>query len=466
MGIYTTREGIAVATCSGDKCHHVSWHPAFVQPDGSYLYPAEELHRLVTAESPDTTVLFDVGISIAPLSVTLPKLKPQQVFQALKIELASRSIDEVLAPAIGFCPGQLPGVETKRAGLSGFALAMASEALQALKGKHRPLGITPSLVTLPIFPLVFALAREREVGPSLVFLTEGKLVMVATVRDTVIEELEVFFGDEAALAERLQRHLSEFPQAMVYGFEAVASRGTRSSSPDWGSLFQPLEEGQNPELLVRKRRSISRETLAILLARLPLMLGTLEYGGIRAEDTARKGTEHHVVAIYVSALIVFILLGIGGVLGVKSWVDRSIYKSQKRAMRRLVKSVLPNAPPVATLSLVKSKIERVERQRRHLIPFLKPSTLKIPSQVLSVLDRVGKLEVSELSSTGDSLKLVFESPSAVDPQSMEEKLRKNVKGDVRVSLLKGRPAHIFPTGMVYSLVIERPEMKGEKTHAQ
>jgi len=466
MGIYANREGIAVAVSSGNKSLHSSWHPAFVQPDGTYLYPAEEIHRLTSSLSPDATVLYDADTSVIPLSVSLPRLKPQQLFQALKIELSSRGIDEIISPAVGFCPARGARSGGKKVGISGFALVMDSDILQELEGKYRPLGIVPSIVTLPILPLAFAFLRQKSEETAVLFLIEGALSMVAVVHEGEVKRLEVFIGDGTTLIGRLRGQLSEFPNAVLYGFRALTSRKGQHPAPEWKSLFQPLETGENLERAIQESQSLSREDLALLLAQLPTFIGTLEYGGVRAKVPQGEPKESHKMIVYASAWLILVLLGVGFIFGIKGWTDRKIYESQKRTMTQLVKSVLPNAPPVASLSLIQSQFKKVERQRTHLSAFLEPTALTLPVEVLPALDGMGELGLREISGTSDMLRIIFESKKPLDPKKFRGGLRKTVKGTIEVAEVKGSLPRIFSKGKVYSVVVKRPEKKGEGSRAE
>jgi len=462
MGIYATREGIAVAVSSGNKPLHSSWHPAFVQPDGTYLYPAEEIHRLTSSLSPDATVLYDADASVIPLSVSLPRLKPQQLFQALKIELSSRGIDEILSPAVGFCPARGTRTGGKKAGISGFALVMDSDILQEIEGKYRPLGVVPSIITIPILPLAFAFLREKGEETAILFLTEGDLSMIAVAHEGEVKRLEVFIGDGPTLVERLRSQFSEFPDAALYGFRAQTSGRGRHPVPEQKLLFRPIEAGENLDRAVQEGRPLSREDLALLLARLPNYIGTLEYGGVRTKVPQGEPRESPKLIAYASAWLVLVLIGVGSLFGVKGWTDRKIYESQKRIMTRLVKSVLPNAPPVVSLSLIQSQFKKVERQRKHLSVFLEPTVLTLPAEVLPALDRMGEWGLREVSGTKDTLRIVLESKNPFDPKRFRERLGKAVKGTVEIAEMKGG----LSKGKVYSVVVKRAKRKGEGSRAE
>ncbi len=464
MGVYASREGMAVAVCSGDKIHHVSWHPSFVQPDGSRLYPAEELHALVASQSPDSTVVYDVDAPVASLPITLPRLKPNQALRALRIELASQSIDALLTPAVGFCPDQIQK-EKRRGSLSGFALTMPSEDLQRLIAQYRTLGISLGLVTLPIFPLAFAFMKENEKTPSLLFLVEGELIMIAVIQGDRLDGVEVFVGDDAALEERVRRHLDGTPGMPVYGFEAAAP-GARAGVPAWTELFRPLGTDPSGRLLVGERLPLSRETLAVLLARFPGWLGTRTYGGIAALEPETKGGGLTPFA-YAAALLVFLLLGAGAIVGTKCWIDRGIDRAQKRTMARLVKTVLPGAPPVASLSLVKSSFMRMKKVQKHLTPFLVPSSLDAVSKALPVLDEMGGVRVRGITAKANGLRVDFEVKHPLDPETLKKTFSKRfAKAKVELARAEGRAARLVPEGRVYSLSIEQGPGKGEASRAQ
>ena len=429
MGVYTSKEGIAVAVCLGKRVTHVSWHPSFTQPDGTSLYPAEEIHRIVTSQTPDGTVAFDTETPVAALPVALPRLRPRQVFQALEIELASRSIDELLSPVVGFCPGMAGRHRGQKGGHAGFALAVSADDLKDLRGRYRPFGIAPTLLTLPIFPLMFAFMQEVGKDPALLFLVEGEIFMVGVVREGRLHDLEIFYGDESVLEERLQRHLSRVPDLAVYGFEAVSPRGDPSPRlPSWTDLFRPLESGQDAQGLIQRRRSLSRDVLAILLSQLPAWLGTAVYGGVRLDGVSGREKAGFGALGYAAALLVLLLLGAGAVLATWCRADRQIAQSQKKAMSRLVKTVLPHAPPVATTELVKSQLLKVKRIRKHLAPFLAPSALRVPILVLPILDEKGGIEVREIDARAGGTTIVFESAAPIDVKPFEERLEKALEG--------------------------------------
>ena|GEM_PF-1944433 len=461
MGNYTSGEGIAVAVLTGGgvkKPLHTSWHPSLSQPDGTHLYPAEELQKLIQSLQPDTTILFDVDYPVAPLSsITLPRLRPQQVYQALKIELESRTVTEVMDPVAGFCPGYVKTKEIKKSGLVGFGLAIEASDLRGLRQKHRSLGMIPDLVTLPIIPLTFTFIREVKEDNALLYLIDGPVVMMAVIGEKRIKNIEVFYGGEEGLIERLSGILPGNPELKVYGFEAGGGHEpTTAPSVASAALFTPLEGGQEPRLLAQLRRHISRITLAILLARLPSLIGSIEYGGIHAADIRSEEQKAHWGLQYAAGLLILSLLGIGTAAGVMGHLDRRIYQDQRRAMKRVIKSVLPNAPPVAATTLIEAKLRQAGRLRGHLSPMLTHSTLELPASVLPILDKIGRVRVLEVSALPDSLKVIFESSRPLDAGEVELELGKVVGGNIELMQRKERSAHLHSRGLIYTLNVVKP----------
>jgi len=470
MGIYTTPEGVAVSLLSGvkgEKVRHVSWHPSFLQPDGSRLYPAEELHKLVHSLTPDTTVLFDVDSPVIPLPVSLPKLKSSQVFQALKIEFASRSIDEMMDPMVGFCPGTPGATKRKRtSGLSGFGLVMASDALRELEAKHRPLGISPSLVSLPIFPLAFSYLGLRRGGPALIYLIEGSLIMLAIVRDEGIEGLEVFYGEEAALTDRLGRHLTGHPATKIYGFKVRGGKEPHVEPLNsLNALFVPIDTDQEIGRVIQQSQPISRQTLAVLLAHLPFQVGASGFGGVPVEVPAAKASRMDKGLLFAGALLVLLFLGAGAVAGLMARADRQIYRAQKRAITRLVKEVVPHAPPLAALTVVEAQMEKVKRLRRHLSPMLGASTLTLPAEVLPALDKTGRVHILELSVSQGIFEAVFESAKPVETEKLKQRLADKTGMEAEVALAQKGSASETSAGNVYRISLKARERK-EHSHAQ
>lgn len=471
MGIYTSREGVAIALLSdpnGRKPIYSSWYPSFLQPDGTSLYPAEEIHKRVQALAPDTMCLFDEAFPIVPFPMTLPKMKPGQVYQALKIELESHSVTDVMDPVVGFCPGHDGKAGMKKSGVAGFGLALEDSDLQDLKQKHRPLGVMPDLITLPILPLAFALIHDVGEPHALLYLLDGSLVMMAGIRARKIEALEVFYGGEAALSGRLNEVLSENTEEKIYGFEAVGNPGGGSTPPvHFAEAAAPADGRQDAGLLVRDRHPISRVTLAVLLARLPSFLGSLEYGGVHAIETPHtEGKISRRGLGLALGLLALLLLGIGAAFGMMVAVDGKIYKEQKAAIRSAIKSVLPNAPPVAATALIESKIKKAQRLRTHLAPMLAPSTLALPMKGLPALDKIKGIRIVEISSTPDSLRVTFTSSRSIDVKKLKAGFKKSGVGEVKLIPSRNKLSRKSGGGWLYTVTVERSDHRKEISHAE
>ncbi len=457
MGAYTTEEGMALALLTGQKggkVLQVSWFPAFRQPDRSPLYPAEEIHRRVQTLVPDVTCLFDDAFPVVPFPVSLPKMKMPQIYQALQLELDSRSVSDVMTPVVGFCPGRAEEKGGKRLGWEGFGLAMEEADLAELRRKYRPLGIAPDLVTLPIIPLALTFIREVADPNALIFLLHGALAMTARVRERTVRSLEVFFGGEAALTERIGAVIGSDPDAKIYGFE-VEGKPTESV-PSPPRFVEARTSGSSPSAAdsrVRDRQRISPVTLAMLLASLPFLTGSFETGGIRvAETVAADAKRSRKMVGLILGLVALILLGVGAVLGVRADLDYRIYETQKATIRRVLKSVLRKVPPLAGTAVIESKILEYQRLRARLAPMLTPSALKLPAKVLPVLDRIGGITVDSLSSSPDRLKVTFRAAHSIDVGKLKARLEKAGIGRVEIALLPPGPSTREP-GKGYTLTL-------------
>ncbi len=471
MGIYTTGNGIAIALLAGAggrKCLHASWIPAFSQSGDSPLYPAEEIHKRVRTLSSDITCLFDEYYPIIPFSVHLPRMKPVQVYQALRIELESRGVTDLMRPVVGFCPSHPGRKGVKKTRLSGFGLVMESSNLQLLKQKHRAFGIVPDLISLPIFPLALTFIQQEGESPGWIYLIEGSLVMTALVRDREIQDLEIFYGGEAALSEHLESMLLETPGIKVYGFEV----GGRPVSDDLSAVnFVAAgpsgEGGQNADLLIRNRYPLSYITLAILMARLPTLVGSLEFGGIHAIQTDRT-TEKKTRKVVVSSLglAMLILFGVGAIYGILGDMDHQIYREQKTAIRQAIQSILSNAPPIIGTAIITSKTKEFQRVGAHLAPMLTPSTMKLPSVILPILDRVKGVRVVRISSFPHSLDIVF---ASIRPQDLRRlKSRIEQAGEIEVEKLTPVTSQSIRSGdeFFYGLKVKSPSQQTGKGHAE
>lgn len=469
MGVYTSREGIAVAVLAGgnvSKVLHSSWHPSFSQPDGTRLYPAEELHKLISSLSPDTTILFDEDFPVSPLPIDLPRLRPQQLYRALKIELDSRSVTDVMEPAVGFCPGQVVKKRGRGADLRGFGLVIEASDLQDIKQKHRSLGITPDLVTLPIFPLAYTFIREVSEDRALLYLINGSFVTMALIRNRVVKNLNVFYGDNESLSDRVARVLSDDPGTRVYGLEVGgANYQDTPSKINAENLFIPLDIGHDPRISIGQTQIISRKTVAMLLARIPSLIGSFEYGGIRTKGVSTDEIKTHFGLQYVFGLILFLLLGTGVAIGVMGRIDHQIYRNQRQAIQRIVKSALPNAPPVAATVLIKSKMREVEHLRSHLVPMLGPSTLALPAKLFPLLDKMEGIRILEVSSMPDILKVKIKSLRPIDIKGMKAALDKEVRGFIEF-VPQQKKRNQEQKGEIYTLSIRRPDSKRGGSYAE
>ncbi len=452
MGVYASHEGVAVTLSSGGKLRHHSWHSSYIQPDGTPLYPAEEIHKLVTSLAPDEVVLYETSIAIAPLKISLPRLKPKQLFRAVELELSSRGIDEIFNPSVGFCPSNLSWKKERKKGLSGFALVADREDLEKLEERFRPLGIAPTLLTLPIFPLAFVFLRHRGRAPAVLFLLEGPLVMIALLRDGVLQDMEVFCGTKEMVCERIAAYRQENSEADVFGFEAVAPRG-KASLLSMHDLFFPLEEGEDVERLVEKRQFLSREALAGYLSELYGMIGGGEFGGLRVKQGGLEEANNSKAAKIASLFLVMILLGGGAVMGIQAWQKQKVYSLQKRAMRNLVKTVWPNAPSLVTMEMLTSRFRELTRDRRKLAPFMEPTLTERWSKYLLALDRVGKIRLVEVEEKRDIFRAVLEGEKTLQPQLIKKRLEEAGQGTVKVTLVGNQHPRYLTDGKVFEVQV-------------
>ncbi len=458
MGIYTSEKGIALVVITGPdgkKLLHASWHPAFSQPDGSILYPAEEIHKQVQALSPDSICLFDTEFPIIPFPMTLPKMKSREITQALKMELESRNVTDLMDPVVGFCLGTEGKAGGRRANLKGFGLAAERSDLRALRQKYRPLGVEPDLLSLPIYALALAFIHETAEADAVLFLADGALAMTARTRAREIQSLEVFYGGEEALSERIGALLPDNPGQKLYGFEIVP-RDTRSPFPRFQETSLPGEGPQDVKRLIQRRQPVSPIALAASLARLPFLLGSPDLGGVHAAETTPKvEKESRKMMGLAAGLVALVLIGIGAVFGVLAGMDTHIYKTQQSAIHRAVASVLRHAPPLAGVEVIESKILEYGRLRKHLTPMLSPSTLRLPARSLPVLERVGGLRMTDISSYPDHVKILFIASRSLDTKRLKANLKKAGAKDVAIKSLKPVSAKANQA-MTYVLTIGTP----------
>ena len=467
MGIYTSPEGMAMAFLSGAKGRSrplTAWFPSFEQPDGTRLYPAEEIHKWVKDLEPDVTPVFDAADPVIPFCLTLPTMRPEQVYQALRIELESRSVMDLMDPAVGFCPGSGGGKKRGSARSSGVGLAMERSELKALEQRYRPFGIMPDLVTLPILPLLLAFLRERGETPALIFLLEGPLVMIGILRGQQIDALEVFYGGKAALADRVSEWLAEMPDLSLYGFEAMDRASSRGKTDlHFSKLEFPDDERRDGNQVAQMGRPLSRITLATLLARLPSLVGSFEYGGIHLRETAgaSEGWTRRNVGLAL-ALLAFWLIGLGGALGIMAGMDRNIYRRQRAAIRQTIRSIFPHAPPVGGTAIIEARKREYARLYSHIKPMMAASTLALPMKGLPFLDTWGGLRILSMTSYPDRLKVVLTADSPIDTKRLGAAMARQV--GLRVKWLsQGKRAG---SGRVYTLLMTNPGRKTGEQHAK
>ncbi len=471
MGIYTVPEGMALAILPGGRekrRSRTAWFPSFEQPDGTRLYPAEEIHKWIKDLDPDVTCAFDTAYPVIPLTLTLPKMRPEQVYQALRIELESRSVMDLMDPAVGFCPGEGGGKRQRSAGTSGVGLALERSDLKEMEQRYRPFGITPDLVTLPILSLILAFLREDGADPALLFLLEGPLVMLGVVRDRRIHALEVFYGGEAALADRLGEWLAEMPDLSLYGFEAV-DWSSRKGEPELRFSKMDLSDGEmsDREQVARMRRPLSRETLAVLLAHLPSLVGNFEYGGVHSrERSGDSGGWTRKRAGLALGLMALLLLGIGGAFGILAGGDRWIYRQQRAAVRRTLRSVFPHVPPVGGTAIIEARKREYARLRSHIKPMLTPSTLALPMKGLPFLDTWGGLRILSLASFPDHLKVVVSASRPIDTKKLGAAMARQVGLHVEWVSKEDRAVSKAGQSGVYTLLITNPKHQEESRRVE
>ena len=469
MGVYTSEAGIAVALVSGTGDGHVahaSWHPSLKREEGRVVYPAEEIFNLEKKLTPDTTILCDTACPLSPFFISLPQLKPRQVVQALMMELETRNIPLLIDPVPGFCLNRVSRGGMRERGLAGFGLVADGGRYREVLGKHRPLGIHPDFLALPIIPLAFYAMKKVSRAHYLLFLTDGPLVMTAGIAAGRIAFLEVLIGDEADLAERLETHLRDTSGTRdIFGFEIhVPSKPRQGSGRIADVEFAPLQPGTTMLDRVRKRGLLPAEAVAGLLARLPFVTGSALYGGIRVkadDDGAGKQRPWLRNAVVTAGLAA---LGLGAVLGIRAFYTRAVYLQQKRHIRQELKNVLPSLPSTASLSLLKSKLAEAKKVRKRLRAFFAPSTLILPEKLLPILEKMGDVRVVEIQAAPETTRIIFQSSKVFN----EEEVRTSVikSGDMILDSFERRGNKGQEGRWFYTLKVRARRTETGENHAE
>lgn len=430
MGVYTSEGGIAVALASGTgegRVTHASWHPSLKREEDRVAYPAEEIFELKKGLSPDTIILYDTVCPLSPFFMALPRLKPRQVTQALMMELETRNVPLLVDPVPGFCLNRVSHGGARERGVAGFGLVADGGRYREALGKHRPLGIQPDFLTLPIIPLAFYAMKKVSHARCLLFLIDGPLIMIAGIAAEKIAFLEVLVGDEADLTERIETHLRDAPGSQdIFGFEIHAPSKPRQG-PGRGAdvVFAPLQPGATMLDRVRKRSLLPPEAVAGILARLPFVTGSALYGGIRVNPEADGAGKQRPWLRNAGIAAGLVLLGLGAILGIRAFNTRAAYLRQKRHVRQELKSVLPGLPSVASLSLLKSKLAEAKKVRGHLDAFFAPSTLTLSAKILPLLDKLKGVRILEIQTTPETIRVVFQSSKMVDEAGIKALIIKN-----------------------------------------
>jgi len=427
MGVYTSKAGIAVAAATGMGSGHVtqtSWHPSLKREEGRVVYPAEEIFDLKKNLTPDSTILYDTTCPLSPFFITLPRLKPGQVIQALMMELETRNVSLLMEPVPGFCLNCVYRNSGRDIGLAGFGLVADGNRIREVLARHRPLGIHPNVVTLPIIPLAFYSMEKITLQRYLLFLMSGSQIMIAGIETGKLSFLEVFYGNEGDLASRLETHLQgENGIQDIFGFEIHAPSKQRPATA-WRTdvVFTPLPPGETVYDRVCKRNGLSTEAVAGLLARLPWILGTSVYGGIHVTTGHANAGEKRAWLRNTVIAAGLTVLGLSAMLGLRAFYTRSAYLQQKRHIKRELKTVLPGLPSVVSLSLLKSKLAEARKVRGHLDAFFAPSTLALPEKILPLLDNLEGARIVEIQAAPESITIIFECSAVLDA----EKIKKSV----------------------------------------